>query len=374
MKRVYFDNGATSFPKPESVAKAMSDYILYNGSNIGRAAYKNTLNASRVVYETRKLLCELFHFNYPDHVVFTKNITESMNVCLKGLLKEEDHIITSSMEHNSVIRPIHSIGCQKSIVKADKYGYVHLEDIKKEIKPSTKAVVLIHGSNVTGAVNDIKEIGTYLKSKNILFIVDSAQTAGVIDISMDYIDILCFTGHKGLLGPSGIGGFLIQPDTVKKVKPFIEGGTGSKSDLEYQPTIMPDKYESGTQNIVGIYGLNAALHYIKEKGIKHIYQEEMKLVDYFFKHYPFDNIIGLKDTKNRTAVISLDFKEKSSEISFELSSIYHIEHRVGLHCSYLAHQTVGTYPNGTLRISFSHFNTISEVDYFMKSIIKIINE
>ncbi len=373
MKRVYFDNGATSFPKPEGVAKSMSDYILYNGSNINRAAYKNTLNASRIVYETRKLLCELFHFSYPDHVVFTKNITESMNVCLKGLLEKSDHIITSSMEHNSVIRPIHSIGCEKSIVKADKYGYVHLEDIKREIKPLTKAVILIHGSNVTGAVNDIKQIGEYLKSKDILFIVDSAQTAGVIDIDMDYIDILCFTGHKGLLGPSGIGGFLIQPDIVKKVKPLIEGGTGSKSDLVYQPSIMPDKYESGTQNIVGIYGLNAALKYIRDVGIETVCKKEMKLLDYFFKHYPFDNIVGIKNTSNRTAVLSLDFKEKNSEISFELSNSYHIENRVGLHCSYLAHQTIGTYPYGTLRISFSHYNTIEEIDYFIKSLLKIIN-
>lgn len=377
MNRVYLDNGATSFPKAPDVAKSMSEYILNNGTNVSRGAYRSSMDASRVVYETRELLCELFNFDAPENVIFTRNITESMNVLLKGLLTKEDHIVTTSLEHNSVIRPINSIGCEVTRVTADEEGYVNPSDVKNSIKSNTKAIVVIHGSNVCGSVNDIKTIGRIAKESGVYFIVDAAQTAGILNIDMkdSNIDALGFTGHKSLLGPNGIGGFLISKELSKVVKPLIEGGTGSASESEVQPDYMPDKYESGTLNVVGIYGLNSSLKYIKSIGLENVYNHEMKLVKHFLDNFKFDGvrIIGSKDTDNRTGVISLDFENlDNSTVAFTLERKYNIETRVGMHCAPSAHKTLNTFPNGTVRISFSYFTTIDEIDYFINSIDEIL--
>lgn len=376
MKNVYLDNGATSFPKAPGMEKVLSDYILYNGSSISRGAYKQAMDSSRLVYETRELLAELFNFNDPEHVVFTKNITESLNVVIKGLVKKEDHVITTSMEHNAVMRPLNHLGCNLTRVQANREGYINPIDIEKAITKKTKAIILLHASNVCGSVNDIESIGRIAKKHQIHFIVDAAQTAGVlpIDMKQSNIDVLCFTGHKSLLGPTGTGGFLIQPEMVKLVDTFIEGGTGSASEEETQPLHMPDKYESGTPNVLGIYGLNHSLKYINEIGLDKIHTHEMRLVAHFLENFKNETvkIIGSKGIKNRTGVISLDCtKNDNAMVSFLLEKEYGIATRVGMHCAPSAHKTLNTFPNGTVRVSFSYFNTIEEIDYLIKALNEI---
>ncbi|MCH4887234.1 aminotransferase class V-fold PLP-dependent enzyme [Acidaminobacter sp. JC074] len=377
LERVYLDNGATSFPKAPGVAENMAAYILENGSSVSRGAYSSAMDASRMVYETRELLCEMFNFDHPDHVIFTKNITESLNQGLKGLIDSKDHVIISSMEHNAVMRPLNSIGCKLTRVQADIEGFVSPEDVEKSIQADTKAIVMIHGSNISGSVNDIEAIGRLAKKHGIYFIADVAQTAGVIDISMDYIDMLCFTGHKSLLGPTGTGGFLIQPELAKIMKPLIEGGTGSASEQETQPDHMPDKFESGTPNVVGICGLHTSLKYVLDKGIKNIHDHEMKLVKYFFDNFdqPSVRVVGSRELSNRTAVISLDFKDHDNAvIAFKLERNYHIQTRVGMHCAPSAHKTLGTFPNGTVRVSFSSFTTREEIQYLIDAIDTLVKE
>jgi len=370
------DNGATSFPKAPGVAERMSDYLLNNGSNVSRGAYSNALNASRVVFDTRMKLCDLFNFDHPDHVIFTKNITESLNQGIKGFLTADDHVITSSMEHNSVMRPLHSVGCQVTYLPVDDQGYVRVDQLEGLIQDNTKAIIMIHSSNVCGSINDIGAIGKIAHDHNIFFMVDGAQTAGVVPIDMkkDHIDFLGFTGHKGLLGPNGIGGFLIDPKWVDQMKPLIEGGTGSASESKFQPSHMPDKYESGTPNVVGIFGLHESLTYLETLGLETIYQHEMSLVQYFLDHFKQDHVrlVGSPTTKDRTAVIALDFlKEDNSLIAFELESQYGIASRVGMHCAPSAHQSLGTFPQGVLRLSFSYFTTEEEIDYVIESIKQV---
>lgn len=375
LDNVYMDNGATSFPKAPGLAEAMADYILTNGSNVARGAYKAAMDASRVVYETRELLCELFNFDHPDHVIFTKNITESINQALKGLLTQDDHVIISSMEHNAVMRPLNSIGCDVTRLPVDKKGYVNPKDLNDAITEKTKAIIMLHASNVCGSVNDIHTIGKIAKDKGVYFILDAAQTAGVLPIDMADVDILCFTGHKSLLGPTGIGGFLVQPALVEHMKPLIEGGTGSASEQETQPDHMPDKYESGTPNVVGIYGLHKALTYIKETGIEVIHKKEMELVDYFIKNFnhPEVRLVGQDTLENRTAVISLDFLSKDNAmIAFDLQRKYHIATRVGMHCAPAAHKALNTFPNGTVRVSFSYFTSQEEVAYLIEALNELL--
>ncbi|MBN2795393.1 MAG: aminotransferase class V-fold PLP-dependent enzyme [Clostridia bacterium] len=378
-ERVYLDNGATSYPKAPGVSQIMADYILHNGSSVSRGAYQSSLDASRVVYETRQWLSELFNFDYTDHVIFTKNITESLNVILKGYLMASDHVIISSLEHNAVIRPLNRIGCEISMVPCDAYGYAMIEAIEPLIKDNTKMIMMMHGSNVCGSVNDLLSVGEIAHKHHLKFVVDAAQTAGVIPIDMKayHIDALAFTGHKSLLGPTGVGGFLICPDFAKSVMPLIEGGTGSASESETQPHFMPDKFESGTPNVVGIFGLHKALEFIKATTLEKIHAHEMGLVDYFLKHFKSDDvsIIGAKDTRNRTAVISLDFKTlDNAVVAFELEKYYHIATRVGIHCAPLAHKALNTFPNGTVRVSFSYFTTLEEVDYLITGLNAILNK
>lgn len=383
MNRVYLDNGATSFPKAPTVAAAMANYLLEVGGNINRGAYEVAFEAENIVFETRELLCNLFNFNKPENVVFTKNITESLNVILKGYLKSFDHVIVSSMEHNAVMRPLNSLaqkGVTYSVAKCNNNGELLIDDLKPLVRKNTKAVIMTHSSNVCGTILPLKAIGKFCKENNLAFIVDSAQTAGFLDIDMIKmnIDILCFTGHKSLLGPQGIGGFLIKEELVEKVSPLIEGGTGSLSEIEVQPDYMPDKFESGTANIPGIYGLNAALKYLQNEGIKNIRNKELALSRIFLEEISKIEdieIIGLKDIENRTPVVSLNFLGKDNgEISYLLSKNYGISTRCGLHCAPSAHKTLGTFPDGTVRFSFSSFNTEEEIYYAINSIKTILKE
>ena len=383
MKELYLDNGATAFPKAPGVAESMSNYLLNVGCNVNRGAYKSSFEAENILFETRELICELFNFDKAENVVFTKNITESLNVLMKGLIKVGDHVIVSSMEHNAVMRPLTSLvnsGSEYSRVSCNKHGELNPKDILKHIKPNTKAVVMTQASNVCGTILDLKEVGNICKENGIHFIIDSAQTAGFLDIDYKELnaDAIAFTGHKGLLGPQGMGGFIISDDMVLKLDTFIEGGTGSLSEKEIQPEYMPDKFEAGTLNIPGIYGLNTAVKYILNEKVSTIREKELYLAERFLEglmNISELNIIGKSNIKDRTAVISVDFPDRDNAgVSYNLYNDFGIMTRCGLHCAPSAHQTLGTFPRGTVRFSFSHFNTIDDVDYALNAINKIVKD
>ncbi len=378
--RVYFDNGATTYPKPDEMIGAMVDYMKNVGCNISRGIYEDALNAEDTVYETRELIASLFNFEVPENVCFTKNITESLNVIIKGLIKENEKVIVSPFEHNAVMRPLNKVGADIVKLKLRDKCEIDETHLTKELNSGAKAVIVSHSSNVSGDILPVEKIGKLCRKFNVPFIVDTAQTAGVITVDMKKmcIDCVCFTGHKGLLGPQGTGGFVISENLVEKVGSFIEGGTGSRSDLEVQPFDMPDKYEAGTQNLVGIYGLNASLKYINRLGIENIFKKERELLNYFksklidLKSDRF-KIIGLNDDENKTATISLDFKDiDNAMVSHELQSKYKIQNRCGLHCSPSAHRFYNTFPQGTVRFSLGHYNTYEEVDYALESLKKIL--
>ena len=378
MRNVYLDNGATSYPKAPGVAESMAEYILNVGTNVNRGAYSSSFKAENTVYETRELLCELFRFNKPENVIFTKNITESMNVLLKGLLKENDHAVVSSMEHNAVMRPLNKLNkVEYTKVICNEKGELNIEDVKKTIKDNTKAIIMTHASNVCGTVLDLEKVGQVCKKHNLFFIIDSAQTAGFQDIDFQKFnaDAIGFTGHKGLLGPQGIGGFIVNDRINNEMTTFIEGGTGSLSDTEIQPDYMPDKFEAGTLNIPGIYGLNASLKYLLKNGVKNIREKEIYLLSRFIDGIlNIENIklIGKTATLDRTGILSINFINNDNGIvSHELGKEYGIMTRSGMHCAPSAHKTLGTFPKGTVRFSVSHFTTMEEVDYAIDCINKI---
>lgn len=381
LRRVYLDNAATSYPKAPGVSAAVCDYIENIGSNVGRGTYQSSYTAGEIVYETRELLGEMFKFDNPLNVVFTLNITHSINTLLKGFLKPGDHIIISSMEHNAVMRPVSNLqrlGVEYDRVPCNIHGQLNPSDVENYIKPNTRLVVMTHASNVCGTMLPIYEVGEICRINGLDFIIDAAQTAGVMDIDFNKLNLsgLAFTGHKGLLGPQGVGGFAINSKLAEKISPFIEGGTGSLSESELQPEYMPDKFESGTLNLPGIYGLNAALKYIKKTGMGTIHKAEMELTKRFLhgilNAHGIKNI-GLDTTEGRTSVVSLDFEGlDNSEVAFMLDREFGIMTRVGLHCSPSAHKTLKTFPGGTVRFSFGHFNTAEEVDYTIESIMKVM--
>lgn len=376
---IYLDNGATSFPKPEEVYIAVCNSMRNTGGNPGRSGHKMALEAGRLVYEVREKVADFFNISNPMNIVFTLNATDSLNMAIKGYLKEEDHVITTSMEHNSVIRPLKKLEkegkIKLDIIKCDKEGNLDIKEIKKLISKKTSMIVTTHASNVTGTILPIHEIGKLSKENNIVFMVDSAQTAGVYDIDVDKmnIDILAFTGHKSLLGPQGVGGLYIRENII--VDSFREGGTGSSSESLYQPDIMPDKMEAGTPNTHGIIGLGAGIDYIKKIGIENIRKQEKELTNYFLeklRNLEKIKIYGTNVIENRGPVVSINIgNEDSSEISYILDEVYNIATRPGLHCSPLAHDTIGTLERGTVRFSFGFFNTKEEVDYVINSIINI---
>ena len=308
MQRVYLDNGSTSFPKAPGVSDAVKFFMDEVGANVNRGGYETAYSAEDVIMETRVMLKNLFNCPYKTrNVIFTPNITYSLNYIIKGWLKPGDHVLVSSMEHNAMMRPIvqmSDMGVTFDRIPCTCDGEMMVEKIEELIRPETKGILTLHGSNVCGAVMPLEEIGQICKKHNIKFVVDAAQTAGVFPIDMVKmnIDILCFTGHKSLLGPQGIGGFLISDEMAKVVDPLITGGTGSVSDSEIQPEFLPDKYESGTPNIPGIYGLHAGLKYITETGIDHIRAKEMELAGAFMnemKEVASVRIVGPNRVENR---------------------------------------------------------------------------
>lgn len=380
MERVYLDNAATAYPKAPGVGDAVKHFIDDIGCNVKRGVYKSSLTAEEVVFEARELLCRLFNFDKPENVIFTQNITQSVNFILKGFLKPGDHCIVSSMEHNAVMRPLtqlKGLGVEFSRVQCDSLGCLKPEDIAGQIKSSTKAVIMTHASNVCGTALPIYEAGQICKENGLIFIIDSAQSAGALRLDWKQLntDAIAFTGHKGLLGPQGVGGFLVSDRLAKEINPLITGGTGSFSDSEEQPEYLPDKFEAGTPNVPGIFGLNASLKYLESIGIENVWSGEMRLTGAFINeisNMKDIKLTGLNDIMGRTSAVSLDFQGRdNAEIAYELDKEYGIMTRCGLHCAPSAHKTLGTFPQGTVRFSFSHFNTMEEVKYTVDAINKI---
>ena len=381
MDYIYLDNASTSFPKAPNVASAMADYITNRGININRGSYALAYDVEDIIYTTRQRLHPLFNGHDPAHVIFTQNVTMSLNMVIKGLLKAGDHILVSSMEHNAVMRPLTQQldkGITFDIIPCDVTGSIQLESIETLIRPNTVAMIINHASNVCGTVQPIESIGAICKAHNLHFILDAAQTAGVIpiDVKACHINALCFTGHKGLLGPQGIGGIILTKEIAQILTHLIAGGTGSFSHLETMPTHMPDAFEAGTLNLPGIIGLNEGLSYIESVGMKNIHNHELTLTKTFLeglRSITGINIIGKQDIQDRTAVVSITIDGMDpASIAYELESTYHIMTRVGLHCAPRAHQTLGTYPEGTVRFSFGYANTLEEVDMALSALHTIL--
>ena len=381
MDYIYLDNASTSFPKAPTVATAMSDYITNRGININRGSYALAYDVEDIIYTTRQRLNTLFNGHDPSHVIFTQNVTMSLNMVIKGLLKAGDHVLVSSMEHNAVMRPLTQLldkGITFDTIPCDSTGSIQMDSIEPLIRPNTVALIINHASNVCGTIQPLESIGPICKAHNLQFIVDAAQTAGVIpiDVKVCHIDALCFTGHKGLLGPQGIGGIILTKEMAQNLTPLIAGGTGSFSHLETLPTHMPDAFESGTLNLPGIIGLNEGLAYIESQGMENIHNHELALTQAFLEglqSIDVVNIIGKQDIQDRTAVVSITIDSMDpASIAYELESTYHIMTRVGLHCAPRAHQTLGTYPEGTVRFSFGYANTHEDVESALSALHRIL--
>lgn len=375
MSNYYMDNAATSYPKPESVYEAVDDFNRNMGGNPGRGSNQQSIRAGSVILDTRDLLAQLFHIEDSANIAFTGNVTESLNIGLKGFLKPGDHIITSSMEHNAVARPLYVLqqqGVEWTRVACAKDGSLDPVDIRKAIKKNTRMICTLHASNLTGTIMPVREIGVIAREAGLKFMVDAAQTAGVlpIDVAEEKIDILAFTGHKGLFGPQGTGGIYIDPKI--QVRPLKEGGTGSLSEYLEQPALMPDIMESGTLNSPGIAGLGAGIKFIIDQGLERIRAHEQKLTDQLFDGLA--QIKGLQqygpqDSRRQTAVVSfnlvgMDCGELSSSLDYEFG----ITTRSGLHCTPLAHQTIGTFESGACRLSPGYFNSKEDIDYVLGAI------
>lgn len=370
---IYFDNGSTSFPKAPGVGEAMASLVATAGFNINRGGYAGAYQVADMVLDTRELLCRLFDWDDPKNVAFTGNVTQSLNLILKGYLKPGGHVIVSAMEHNAVMRPLRQLreaGVAFDAAQADPDGSLPAGRVEALVRPETKLVVMTHASNICGTLLPIQEVGALCKRRGLRFVVDAAQTAGVVPLSMKALqaDAIAFTGHKGLLGPQGVGGLLITDGFAQAVEPLISGGTGSVSDTEQMPAFLPDRFESGTLNLPGIAGLNAALRYLLETGIEAIYQAEMALCARFLegaRNLPGVRLVGLDGPAGRVAVVSLDFTPAGLDnalVAYRLDSEYGVMTRCGMHCAPRAHKALGTFPQGTVRFAFGHRNTPQEVD------------
>ena len=407
MTKIYLDNASTSFPKPACVPEAVTRFMTGVGSNVGRGSYDLAYEAEGMVYETREALCRLFNGPDPKNIIFTKNVTESLNFLIKGILKPGDHVLVSSMEHNAVMRPLRQIAYEEGVEEAAgrsiSFTRIPCNDrgqmtapaegavgtsikdsptplLRPLLKKNTRAVIMTAASNVCGTVLPYDKMGKFCRENGLLFILDTAQAAGVLPLDMRAmgIDALAFTGHKGLLGPQGIGGFLISDELASRTEPLIAGGTGSYSHTEAIPPILPDRFEAGTLNLPGIAGLSAALSYLEKTGIDRIRGHEFSLTARFLEGLkPLEEaglirLIGLPaDSPGipRTGVVSiLPLKKDPAEVAFRLDSEAGIMTRVGLHCAPNAHKTLGTFPTGTVRFSFGWANTEAEVDRALEAL------
>ena len=392
MQQIYFDNASTTFPKPQVVADAVYQYITHAGTNISRGTCATS--SENLVYTTRELLCEFFGAEDSKNVIFTKNVTESLNIIIKGLLRGGDHVLVSAMEHNAVMRPLQQIGTELtadnappdtitfSRIPCDAEGALRLDALPQLIRPNTRAIIMTHASNVCGTVQPLAEVGSFCQEHGLRFIVDSAQSAGILPLNMQelHIDALAFTGHKGLLAPQGIGGLLLREHIIDEITPLIVGGTGSLSHTERTPRFLPDKFEAGTLNLPGIAGLQTALIWLKQQGIDKIRTHELTLTQQFLdglrqlEAQGLLRIVGKRNCNDRLGVVSIATEKMDiAELAFILADKYAIATRVGLHCAPHAHKTLGTYPTGTLRFSFGWHNSATEVSAALHALSEVLS-
>lgn len=379
---VYLDNAATSRQKPEAVFKAIEAFFREINCNPGRAGYELSLAAGRKVMDARERLARFFNMDDPHEVVFTQNVTLALNTALKGLLQPGDHVLITGLEHNAVVRPLRALqetrNVSCSIMPTDPRGKVDVAGAERMIKVNTRMIVATHASNVMGTLVPIEELGRVAERYGLDFVVDTAQTAGCypLDFKKLRATVLAFTGHKHLLGPMGIGGFCITRETAKRMRPLYEGGTGSISDREEQPDFLPDRFESGTLNTLGIVGLGAAVGYLEEVGLEQIRAKEEKLTARLLeglKDLAGVIIYGPHDATQQTGTVAINIEGiDNAELSFVLDKKFGIMTRPGLHCAPIAHRTMGTFPEGVLRISIGHFTTEEEIDYLLGSLEQVV--
>jgi len=381
MTGIYMDNAATSFPKPESVYIAVDNFNRYQGGSPGRGTHRQTIQAGSILLDAREALARLFNISDCSRIAFTANVTESLNTGLKGWLRPGDHVITTSMEHNSVARPVYTLtrqGVEWTAVPCSGQGVLDPEQVALAIRPNTRMICILHASNLTGTIMPIAEVGKLARDRGIVFMVDSAQTAGVLDLNVEKqcIDILAFTGHKGLLGPQGTGGIYLKPGL--QIRTLKEGGTGSQSETLEQPECMPDRLESGTPNTPGIAGLLAGVEFIAATGLDKIRAHELALTTTLLdglQSIDRVEVYGSTDSRQRVAVVAFNIEGiDCGEVSLRLEYEYGIITRSGLHCTPLAHQTLGILQKGACRLSPGYFNTENEIDNVVRAVYSIAHQ
>lgn len=379
---IYLDNAATSWPKPKEVGEAMLHFLEAVGASPGRSGHRLSIEAGRILYQTRESIATLFNVKDPLRIVFGSNATEALNLALKGLLRPGDHVITSSMEHNSVMRPMRALekdGVKVTVVACSAEGFLEPVDVEKAIGKDTIMIVLNHASNVVGSLLPISTVGEIARKYKLLLLIDAAQTGGCypIDMETDKIDLLAFTGHKSLYGPQGTGGLVIgERVDSKRLIPLKTGGTGSRSEYETQPDFLPDLCESGTPNTVGLAGLNAGVRFVLNQGLERIRQHEVNLTRRLIeglKEIPEVILYGGGEAENQTGNVAFNIKDASPcDVGLRLDEEYGIMCRVGLHCAPAAHKTIGTFPIGTVRFSMGYFNTAEEIKQAITAMADII--
>ena len=367
---IYLDNAATTLQKPKAVINAVDEWISYKSANPGRGGHRASLAASEKVYECRELIAKLFNIEKPENIIFTLNTTMALNIAINGFVSRNSHVVISGMEHNSVYRPIVNSGCRFTIAEPDPSGFVSLESVKAAVRPDTSLIIITHASNVVGTINPITEIGAFAKSLRIPLLVDAAQSAGVVDIDVrrDGISMLAFAGHKMLFGPTGTGGLYVSPDIT--LKPFIFGGTGSVSESAYQPDFMPDRFESGTLNVIGIAGLCEGVRFVLKNSAIAIRKYEQALTDRLLSN--LNNIDGITvfGGIQRVGVASFSTDGLDSVAVCNMLDEMNIAARGGLHCAPLAHRSLGT-DGGLARLSVSCFNSRRDVDEASDAVYRI---
>jgi cysteine desulfurase family protein len=387
---IYFDNAATTWPKPSAVADAMVHFLKEVGANPGRAAHRRAIESGRIVYDAREAVAELFKVPNPLRIVFGANVTEALNLALRGYLRPGDHVITSGMEHNSVMRPLRELerqpergsgGVDLTVVRCSPEGFLDPADVEAAIQPNTVMIVLNHASNVVGTLLPVADVGRIAREHDLLLLVDAAQTGGAypVDVQADRVDLLAFTGHKSLYGPMGTGGLIIgERVDVERLRPLKWGGTGSNSELEEQPDFLPDMCESGTPNPVGLAGLAAGVRWVLDQGVESIRDHEVamtqRLID-GLRQIDAVTVYGGLDADRQTATVSFNVSRMApSQVGLRLDEEYGIMCRVGLHCAPAAHKTIGTFPDGTVRFGLSAFNTLPEVEEALAPIRQLAEE
>ncbi len=380
MRTIYLDNAATGFPKPSGVSDRMKYYMDSVGAPINRSVYGCAQDAGLVTLQLRERLKRFFRFpEKATHVILTPGHTFAINMVIRGLLRPGDHAVVSSMEHNAVMRPLTSLsGVRFDRIPGDREGFIDPEDLYALLRPETKLVIMAHASNVSGTLQNAARVGEICREKGIPFVLDGAQSAGHVPVDFEALGLsaLCVPGHKGLLGPSGIGALLLTDGLARRLTPIITGGTGSASDSEEQPSFLPDRFESGTMNLPGIYGWEAAMAYLEEHGIDPLRTHELALTRRFLDGLagiPGAELIGPSDPERRVGVISVDFPGlDNAEAAYRLETEAGILTRCGLHCAPSAHRTLGTFPRGTVRFSLGFANTEEDVDAALSAIRSIL--